>query len=102
MSRPASPGHNTLICPHCRADVPRGATVCRGCQAEIEYGVPKGAYGIALLAAALAGVVIAKILPDVLGIAAWVVAGGAFYAGCRFFQNRYADRTNFKRIYRTR
>jgi len=30
----------TINCPHCHARVPHGATVCRGCKAEFEYGAP--------------------------------------------------------------
>ena len=29
-----------ITCAHCRSDVPRGASVCRGCHAEIKYGPP--------------------------------------------------------------
>lgn len=27
-----------IVCPHCHSEIPRGASVCRGCQAEIKYG----------------------------------------------------------------
>ncbi|WP_025903372.1 zinc ribbon domain-containing protein [Tatumella sp. UCD-D_suzukii] len=29
-----------MICPHCKSEIPHGANVCRGCQAEIRYGTP--------------------------------------------------------------
>ena len=31
-----------IICTHCMTTVPHGATLCRGCKAEIEYGVSQG------------------------------------------------------------
>ena len=30
--------YKIITCPHCFGEVPYGAKVCRGCQAEIEYG----------------------------------------------------------------
>ncbi len=29
-----------ITCVHCRSDIPHGASVCKGCRAEIKYGTP--------------------------------------------------------------
>ena len=29
-----------MDCPHCLSEIPHGAHVCRGCQAEVKYGTP--------------------------------------------------------------
>ena len=42
-----------IICTHCMTAVPHGATVCRGCKAEIEYGVSQGMYTVLSVASAL-------------------------------------------------
>lgn len=91
-----------LTCPHCRSLVPRGATVCRGCQAELKYGPANGMFGGALLVAAVVGIEVDKILPGALSIVGWI-AGIAVFAGLSaLVQKKYADRVIFKRIYRTR
>jgi len=36
----------TLTCPHCYAQVPRGATVCRGCKAEVHYGAGQTSFWV--------------------------------------------------------
>lgn len=38
-----------MTCPMCMGRVPRGAIVCRGCKARIEYGIPAWAATVALI-----------------------------------------------------
>jgi hypothetical protein len=38
-----------MNCPMCMGRVPRGAIVCRGCKARIEYGIPAWAATVALI-----------------------------------------------------
>lgn len=99
-----------LVCPHCRGTVPRGASVCRGCQAEIVYGEwPKYLNGMLLIAcvvlAATAGQLVAKIVPASLSLIVWIVVIGTFFGSyfvaVRAIHPRFRDRVKFKRIYRT-
>lgn len=41
----------TMKCPHCHTLVPSAATVCTGCQAEVDYGVPKWLFWFNVIAA---------------------------------------------------
>jgi hypothetical protein len=88
-----------LFCPHCHTNVPHGARVCTGCQAEIEYGTPLAAFLIAFLASGFLGWKIGAATYPVLG---WILFGvllaGGWYVSWRIFK----DRINFKRIYRTK
>jgi uncharacterized membrane protein HdeD (DUF308 family) len=93
---------NEIVCPHCRGSVQHGATVCRGCQAEIEYGVPPVAYLVLAVACAFIGYKLSTILPNALSFLSWVVGVSAFAGGSFFFVKKFGDRVNFKRIYRTR
>ncbi len=88
-----------ITCPHCYSEVPRGAQVCRGCQAEIEYGMPPGAILVVLVAAAFCGWKAGAATHSILGWVAFIgLAAGGLYGCARMF----ADRVSFKRIYRTR
>jgi uncharacterized membrane protein HdeD (DUF308 family) len=91
-----------LICPHCRGNVPRGATVCRGCQAEIEYGVPGFAFLIVAIVSAYLGVKVADWLPESLVILAWIAGIACFVFGGVMLEKAFGDRVEFKRIYRTK
>ncbi|MGL4473393.1 MAG: hypothetical protein ACRCT7_02885 [Shewanella sp.] len=90
---------NDLVCPHCHGTVSRGAKVCRGCQAEIEYGVPM-VFGIGLLILSLfLGVQTASFLPELFG---WVVGIGVCIVGNIWLNGVFAKRVKFKRVYKTR
>jgi uncharacterized membrane protein HdeD (DUF308 family) len=91
-----------LVCPHCRGNVQHGATVCRGCQAEIEYGVPPVAFLILAVACVFLGYKITTVLPNSLSFLAWVAGIGCFIGGCVFLVKTFGDRVEFKRIYRTK
>lgn len=99
-----------LVCPHCRGIVPRGASVCRGCQAEIVYGEwPKYLNGmlfiVCIVLAATVGQIAAKIVPSNLYSIVWIVVigifSGSYFASFRAIHPRFRDRVKFKRIYRT-
>ncbi len=91
-----------LVCPHCHGEVPRGATVCRGCQAEIEYGSPPAAFLVIAIASAFLGFKTSGIVPESLHFLAWVIGIGAFVVGCVLLNKMFGDRVIFKRNYRTR
>lgn len=91
-----------LVCPHCRGNVQHGATVCRGCQAEIEYGVPPVAYIVLVVVCAFVGYKISTVVSSSFSFLAWVVGIGCFVAGAIALSKMFGDRVNFKRIYRTK
>lgn len=91
-----------LECPHCRGTVPRGATVCRGCQAEIEYGAPPFAYLIVLVASVVAGIKTSGAAPESLSFLSWVIGIGVFVGGAVLLSKIFDSRVNFKRVYRTK
>ncbi|MDP1970592.1 MAG: hypothetical protein Q8K42_06610, partial [Methylobacter sp.] len=90
-----------LACPHCRGTVPRGASVCRGCQAEVEYGAPTFAILFVAIVSAVLGVKTSGAVPESLSFLSWVVGVGCFVAGSLLLRKIFKDRVNFKRIYRT-
>ncbi|WP_156521191.1 hypothetical protein [Halothiobacillus diazotrophicus] len=87
------------VCPHCRTEVPQGANVCTGCQAEIEYGTPNAAFIAVFLAAALLGGWIGTNVNSTVGWIAFAIILVGGLIGCfKLFTNR----VSFKRIYKTR
>jgi len=90
---------SSSICPHCHTSVPLGASVCTGCQAEVEYGTPSGATVLVLIIAGFVGYSAGHASYSAVG---WLIfaalAGGGMYACSNLFKNRI----NFKRVYRTR
>lgn len=91
-----------LICPHCRGSVPRGAAVCRGCQAEIEYGAPPAAYVVVLVVSAIAGFQTSGVVPQSLSFLSWIIGIGVFVGGVELLSRIFVDRVIFKRIYKTK
>lgn len=91
-----------LICPHCHGSVPRGAKVCRGCQAEIEYGAPPFAFLVVAIVSVVLGIKTSGVLPEGLSFLAWIVGIGGFIAGSVILGRLFGSRVNFKRIYRTK
>lgn len=91
-----------LVCPHCRNNVPGGATVCSGCQAEIEYGAPNVAFLVLLVVSAGLGVKTSQVVSDGLSFLGWGVGIGVFIAGAVLITKMFGDRVVFKRIYRTK
>lgn len=90
-----------LICPHCHNRVPRGARVCRGCQAELHYGAHPALYAIAVIIGFYlmhkAGAA-ASHLPDIVKLGVLVITGGGL---CYLINRAFRNRVIFKRRYRT-
>ncbi len=81
-----------LTCPHCYGNVPYGAKVCRGCQAEIEYGAPRSLYSVLLIASTYLG----------LSFLSWVVGIGVFIVSSILLEIIFKDRVAFNREYKTK
>ncbi|MGH8086007.1 MAG: hypothetical protein ACREPV_12145 [Lysobacter sp.] len=91
--------NNVVACPHCHGEVPFGAKVCRGCQAEVEYGTPPAAALLVFLLAFFGAWYVGSSFGSAFGWVALVVfLGGGIYLCQRAFKHR----VSFKRIYRTR
>ncbi len=91
-----------MTCPHCRTSVHVGASVCTGCQAEVDYGTPRFVMILIPIAAFFLTGQIANLLSidaNWLGwtIFALLVVGGGFGAK-KLFKNR----KSFKRVYNTK
>jgi hypothetical protein len=93
---------SNLVCPHCRSQVPRGATVCTGCQAEVKYGPANGLFGAALLAGAFVGYKVGHALPDSMSFGGWIAGLAVFGGLAALIRKFYSDRVVFNRVYRTR
>lgn len=90
---------SSIVCPHCHTNVPLGAKVCRGCQAEVEYGAPPAALLISLFVAVVVGINVGTSTHSFVGWAVFIALSiGSVYGCIKFFK----DRVNFKRIYRTK
>lgn len=91
-----------ITCPHCRGSVPWGATVCRGCQAEIEYGTPTVATVILVGFIVFIGYQTSAVLPETMSYIGWIVGIGGFIAGRLLLSKKFINRVYFKRIYNTK
>lgn len=94
-----------IICPHCRSEIPHGAKVCRGCQAEITYGISGFMMGflgiVSLIGACLVEAILNNIgfaghpnIKTFLSICAFLAI--AFYL-LRWGFNKYEDDIDFVR-----
>jgi hypothetical protein len=86
-----------LTCPHCHGEIPHGARVCRGCQAEVEYGAPWWANIGALILGAFAWAEGVAYSPKAAIGAGIVVAIFLLFFASWAFRNRIV----VKRVYRT-
>ena len=82
-----------LECPHCLGNVPMSALVCRGCKAEIKYGVPGWAYVVLF-------VLVFFVAINVHGIFSWPIVIGVFVLGRMCIKKTFAGRVVFIRQYR--
>ena len=82
-----------LECPHCLGDVPMSALVCRGCKAEIKYGVPGWAYAMLVILCLVVAF-------QVQGIFSWPIIIGIFILGRMGLKTMFAERVVFIRQYR--
>lgn len=88
-----------LICPHCHTEVPFGASVCTGCQAEVHYGNKFGLWhyvGLFFLALFVSGLAGSDSTIRTRLFLLVLVGGGYF-----LWKNNEPKNT-FKRQYKTR
>src|SRR5690606_9304522 len=90
----ASPMIDSMTCPFCHNDVPRGAVVCRGCQAEIEYGTPRWALPLTFIVSVIMSIAAGNLVGSWF---AWLSFVAIAAAGLVFFRKVFADRVNFAR-----
>lgn len=91
-----------LTCPHCHNNVPHGASVCRGCQAEVQYGAPLSWYVMAAFSGLLLGAWLEDLLPKNLTFLSGAVSLLAIVYGIIKIKKLTKDRIVFKRMYRTK
>ena len=102
-----------MICPHCRQDIPYGATVCWGCQAEVRYGIPSGSGCLVFIGSVVAAFVMTLVVGAVAksagvdkdneGIFGLVGGAGTLFISFylwRWWKRRHRTQINFKRYYR--
>lgn len=101
--------NQTVSCPHCMNNVPWGASVCRGCHAEISYGTPQASIVVFIIVSVAAGWYAAKLVHDHLSTNStvlWVVFGIVFalvgVLSIKICKRLYTGRTWFRRVYRTK
>lgn len=83
---------NQLMCPFCHNNVPYGATVCRGCGAEIDYTNPFSNM-LGIICGAV-GAIIGWNATD--GLEALVIAGVFFVIGYILGGSLLADKLGLK------
>ena len=88
-----------IICPHCHNEIPQGASVCRGCQAEVEYGAPGSSYVLALFIAIYLGWFVGNKTMSEIG---WAIFIAAFVGGIVLMNKIFKNRIKINRVYRTR
>lgn len=86
-------------CPHCHGSVSRGASVCRGCQAEVEYGAPKASFIVAFFLSLFLSAKAAEILPDWIAVSVFIISMTVGIFGATHL---FKDRVIFKRMYRSK
>lgn len=85
-----------MICPMCMGYVPRGAVVCRGCKARIEYGSPDWASLLVLICSISFGIWSGTVLVWWIGLVGGLVLFGLGSAGLeRLFRNRVVFRLKY-------
>jgi hypothetical protein len=104
----------SIVCPHCRNDVPRGATVCRGRHAEVEYAPSRGLLLLGTLTAPSFGIFVGdristsdlnffgKIEHGIPVISGFLACTVAFIAIGVLLQMIFEKRVVFTRAYRRR
>lgn len=99
--------NHTVTCPHCMNEVPWGAHVCRGCQAEVRYGTPRGVAVFFFILSVVFGWWAAKavyVFITTNSTVLWIVFGAVFLGcalGARKACKRFYDgKTVFRRFYR--
>ena len=92
---------NMMVCPHCRSEIPHGANVCRGCQAEIKYGTPIFFILLGVAAPFFFAAWVSKWLGIGAGVMEWVVIVPLTLVGWFLFfklsQRMYSGKSRFIR-----
>lgn len=95
---------NMITCPHCRSEIPDGASVCRGCNAEIKYGTPLFFIIFGIVAPFFFAAWISKLLGIGAGILEWIVIVPLTLSGWFLFfkigQKMYSGKARFIRYVR--
>jgi len=85
-----------MTCPMCIGRVPRGAIVCRGCKARIEYGSPDWTSLLVLICSISFGVWTGTVLAWWIGLVGGLVLFALGSAGlARLFRNRVIFRLRY-------
>ena len=88
-------------CPHCYELVPTGAKVCKGCQAEIEYGTPGFIALIIFFISIVLGISASTLIEGGNSFLGWGIGIVVFFALFIGFEKTFSNRVKFKRIYKT-
>ncbi|CRX67529.1 unnamed protein product [Stenotrophomonas maltophilia] len=85
-----------MTCPMCMGRVPRGAIVCRGCKARIEYGIPNWAASVVLVCSIAFGLWSGAVLTWWIGLVGGVVLFLLCSVGLQhLFRNRVVFRLRY-------
>ena len=88
-----------IKCPHCYESVPYGAQVCKGCQAEIEYGTPDAIAILVLLISVSVGLGLGYGMQNLyLGIALGIFS---LIILSKLVIKIFKNRVKFRRAYKT-
>lgn len=85
-----------MKCPMCFGGVPRGAVVCRGCKARVEYGIPTWASVALLLGSITFGTWAGSVLAGWIG---WVGGLALFFLARAGLNHMFRNRVVFRLRY---
>lgn len=88
-----------VTCPFCKTLVPRGATVCKGCNAVVEYRTPPLMYIVLIVVSIFAGLKIPNIVGLNVPFASVIVGLLFFIFVCYLSSQIFASRIHFERSY---
>jgi hypothetical protein len=86
-----------IVCPHCLDNIPYGASVCRGCQAEVKYGqIPGFLIFLVFLASLFVGGKVTEIASGIVGL---IFGLSILCGGLGLLMKKYAGQVTIKRYY---
>ena len=88
-------------CPHCYEIVPAGAKVCKGCQAEIEYGTPYFVALIIFFISVVLGISASSLIEGGSSFLGWGTGIVVFLSLFIGSEKVFSKRVKFKRVYKT-
>lgn len=89
-----------IKCPHCYEIVPRGARVCKGCQAEIDYGTPSFIAMLSLIVSVVLGFIASGMIDGGNGYLGFGVGIVSMIAMFLCTEKIFSKRVKFKRVYK--